>query len=107
MNRTSRMLWGFVVGVAVTPITAYLALLSTGGGHGDYILVRALYPFMLLLLPYVAGSLFAPIVVAIGLFQFPVYGMVVAAAPTRRWQACRAAIVCVIHLVAVYLCALV
>jgi hypothetical protein len=107
MNRTSRMLWGFVVGVAVTPITAYLALLSTGGGHGDYIVVHALYPFTLLILPYVAGSLFAPIVVAIGLLQFPVYGTVVAAAPTRRWQVCRAVIVCVIHLVAVYLCAVV
>ena len=82
--------------MVVTPACFFLAFLSAGGGDGDYILARLLFPFPLLatLLPGVV------IPIALAFSQFPAYGALVGYARSRdaKWYVGAAGI---LHLVAV------
>jgi|GraSoiStandDraft_46_1057282.scaffolds.fasta_scaffold354111_2 hypothetical protein len=73
---------GAIIGVLLGFGAIFLALLSTGAGHGDYAAARALYPASMLL-TLVEGSI-GPLAKAVALLQFPFYGGLLGWAAARR-----------------------
>ncbi len=51
----------------------FLAFLSSGGGHGDYLFARALFPVPMLL---TFNAVINPLSLIAALAQFPVYGWI-------------------------------
>ena len=79
----------------------FLAMLSTGMGHGDYAAARALFPASMLL-TLVEGSI-GPLAMAVAFLQFPFYGGLLG------WSAVReaylpAVAVGLLHLLGVIIC---
>ena len=87
---------GILLGMILTPACFFLAMLSAGAGHGNYILAKLLYPFPIL--ATLVGDVRIPI--ALAFLQFPAYGALVGYARTQgaKWYVMVAG---VLHLVAV------
>lgn len=59
--------------IVVTPICLFLAVASTGAGHGDYLWAKILFPYtMLSALAF--GSITLPFIL-LAILQFPLYGV--------------------------------
>ena len=64
--------------LALTPMALFLALVSSGAGHGDYLWARILFPYtMLLTLRF--DSITWPLI-WLAIVQFPSYGVVLGVA---------------------------
>ncbi len=93
-------LWGTLFGMVVTLPALFLAVLSSGAGHGDYLFARALFPWpMLVTLDQEIG---VPALV-MALVQFPVFGFVAGRAMAREKYGALIAIAA-LHIVGVALC---
>jgi hypothetical protein len=68
---------GIIYGVLVTPPALFLAMLSTGAGHGDYLAARLLFPAPMLT-THLFGQISAPALL-LAIVQFPVYGFLIGA----------------------------
>jgi hypothetical protein len=89
---------GFLaIGVAVTPITLLLTFLSGGGGHGDYVVARLLYPLPLLL-TMLTGNVISGLSVVLAFVRFPLYGLFAGYRPLF------AVVVLIGHFLAVFFC---
>ena len=92
---------GAVLGLLLGFGALYLAMLSTGMGHGDYAAARALFPASMLL-TLVEGSI-GPLAIAVALVQFPFYGGLLGWSNAReRYRP--AVVVGVLHLIGVIIC---
>jgi hypothetical protein len=92
--------WGTLVGIVVTLPALFLAALSSGAGHGNYLFARALFPWpMLVTLDQEIG---VPSLV-MALAQFPVFGFVAGRAMAREKYGALIAIAA-LHIVGVALC---
>jgi hypothetical protein len=97
----SFLLSGFVI----TPITAVLAILSGGAGHGSYGIARLLYPFSMLL-TRLTGDTITNSIMWIALIQFPLYFVILG---TTYWvgrKSFRPALIAIgsLHALAVVAC---
>ena len=97
------MFTSIAVGILLTPVAIYLAVLSGGMGHGDYALARVLFPYSMLL-TRVTGDTISPGLIGLAFAQFPLYGVAIGWATTRNrtWQV--VAPLTLFHLVAVAVC---
>ena len=86
---------GFLIGLGITPVAFVLALYSAGAGHGDYVLVRLLYPIPMLA-TLLTNTMITSLSIGLAALQFPAYGAFVAGAGRSRWLALG-----VFHLVAI------
>ena len=68
-----RLVLGTTVGAFVGILALFLAFISAGAGHGDYIAARALFPVPMLTTLAESDSI-GPVSMALGLGQFPLYG---------------------------------
>lgn len=96
------------IGVIVTPIAFFLALLSSGAGHGHYEFARLFFPYTMLLTRLANDTITVPLIV-LALVQFPLYGAVVGVAiskrPVARLVGCVAVLLIVVaHTTAVVKC---
>jgi hypothetical protein len=70
-----RRVWPFFVGsLLLTPALIWVALLSAGGGHGDYVWAKVFFPFTIL-----STNIFrvvTPVFLGVGLVQTPLYGLI-------------------------------
>lgn len=66
--------YGFLVGLCFTPIAVFAAIFSAGAGHGDYVLARILFPLPMLSTLLTNGVISGG-AIALGLIQFPLYGI--------------------------------
>src|SRR5262245_9711379 len=72
---------GVLIGLAVTPFALFLALRSTGGGHGSYLAAIVLFPLPMATIGVVGYiGLFA---LALAFVQFPAYGLILGYAASR------------------------
>jgi hypothetical protein len=94
--------WGTVIGILVTPVTFFLAIYSTGAGHGDYGYFGVFYPGLLLLMK--RGVIGMGTIAAWGLTQFPAYGAIIGGSGSSGRAAFSAALIFFVHLAAVCLC---
>jgi hypothetical protein len=67
---------GALLGALVTPLALFVAMISAGAGHGDYLAARLLYPVPMLL-TWITGDTITNISLALAFAQFPVYGYLV------------------------------
>lgn len=65
-----------VISLVVTPIALFVGLASAGAGHGNYFLTKVLFPYTMLSTVWFESILEPFFLVAI--FQFPVYGIILA-----------------------------
>ncbi len=91
-----------LVSLVVTPLFLFAAAVTTGGGHGSYVLAKILFPFTMLSTVFF-GSIVAPFI-AIAILQFPIYGLLLGRANVKgeitRWGTG----LLVIHLLVVLAC---
>ena len=73
---------GVLLGIAFTPIAAFLAVASAGAGHGTYGFARLLFPYSMAL-TLVTGSITTPLI-ALAVAQWPVLGGLTGALVARR-----------------------
>lgn len=91
------------IGVVLTPITAALAVISGGAGHGDYLFARLFFPYTMLLTRLTGDVITVPLVL-LALAQFPVYGAILGAASSQPSATGIILFVVISHLVAAGLC---
>jgi len=91
---------GTAVGFLVELPSLWLALVSAGAGHGDYVAARALFPLPMLTL--IAGQI-GPFGFGLAFFQFPLYGAIIGWAFARSNLIIALSLV-VLHSLTVTLC---
>jgi len=62
-----------IASLVLTPVALFLAVVSGGAGHGDYLWARILFPYTMLSTLRV-GSITGPFI-WLAIVQFPVYGV--------------------------------
>ena len=98
MKNRRRQLTGPLIGAAITPFALAVAVESGGGGHGDYLLAKLLFPYTMLLAGLV-GTITYPLI-ALALVQFPLYGLAAGSFNARRTAIC----LLVLHAIVAFLC---
>ena len=95
------MLVGLGVGTVIEVLAIVLAFISTGFGHGSYVMARLLFPYSFLgtLLEGAIG----PVSMCIGLIQFPLYGILIGREASSALKRDRT-LLAVGHLVAAFVC---
>lgn len=79
-------LGGLLVGAAITLPAMFIAVVSSGAGHGDYGAARLLFPYSMLL-TLITGDTIGVLSIVVALIQFPLYGLVIGAGMRdRRWR---------------------
>jgi hypothetical protein len=91
-----------VVSLIATPLFLLAAVASAGAGHESYLLAKILFPFTMLS-TLVFGSIIAP-AIALAVFQFPFYGFILGKANVKGSFRTRAAVLLLIHILAVAAC---
>jgi hypothetical protein len=81
--KTNRAVLCFVIGILVTPVAVFLALLSGGAGHGHYELAKLFYPYTMLLTRYANDTITFPLIL-LALLQFPLYGAIIGLAAWKK-----------------------
>ncbi|CAG1010575.1 hypothetical protein PHYC_03883 [Phycisphaerales bacterium] len=81
---------GLVAGILATVPALYVAIASGGGGHGDYVFTRILFPLPMLLTALTGDSISA-LSILLAVIQFPLYGLAFGAIGrprnARAWMA--------------------
>lgn len=97
--RKSARAWA-LTGLALSIPALFMAVLSSGGGHGNYQFARAAYPIPMLL---TFNGAINPLSLVAALVQFPVYGWIVGSAIARREYG-RLIAVAALHVLAMIAC---
>ncbi len=97
--RKSARAWA-LAGLVFTTPAVFLAMLSSGGGHGDYQFARAAFPVPMLL---TFNGPINPLSLVTALVQFPVYGWIAGSAIARE-ELGRLIVVAALHVLAVIVC---
>ncbi|HEV8067436.1 MAG TPA: hypothetical protein VGP76_06855 [Planctomycetaceae bacterium] len=99
----SQLPLGLLIGALITPVTLFLAIASTGAGHGDYKFFRIFYPVEILLMSGEQSRFGFEMVVVLAAAQFPAYFGIIGAFK-GRFRALVTCLIAVIHSLAMYLC---
>jgi hypothetical protein len=90
---------GFALGLVVEVVALFLAILSSGAGHGDYAAARALFPVPMLT-TLLEGDTIGLLSMTLALVQFPLLGALTGyCLAITRWTPLIA--VGIVHLLAV------
>jgi len=90
-----------IVSLIVTPLALFAGGVSAGGGHGDFVWLKILFPYSLLQ-AFIFQSVALSFLLAI--VQFPVYGIILAYTGKRRSFGLTGLILTVVHISATVLC---
>lgn len=88
-----------LISIPLAIVFLFAAALFAGGGHGSYLAAQILFPFTMAG-TFLTGMITMPLI-AIGLLQFPLYGMVLDHGRSRNALGKYAAILAGLHLVAI------
>jgi hypothetical protein len=97
--RTHKFWVPVVCSLLLTPIVLFVGAASAGAGHGSYSLIKVLFPYTMLS-AVAFGDIYFPFAF-LALFQFPLYGLALGYANEKGRIARLAAILLVVHVVAV------
>lgn len=98
----SRFWKPLIVSLVATPIFVFLALLSGGAGHGNYLWARMLFPYTILS-ALISKSITTPFAL-FAIIQYPLYGVALGLANNRHKLFQMIVAVSLIHLLAVTIC---
>jgi hypothetical protein len=90
-----------IVSLIVTPFVLFAGVVSAGGGHGDLIWFKVLFPYSGLQ-AFIFQS--AALGILLMIVQFPVYGTILAFASKGKSFALTGLILTVVHISATVLC---
>ena len=91
------------IGLVLMPFAVTLAIISGGGGHGNYGFARALFPIPLLMTRLTRDTITRIVMIA-AVLQFPIYGWILDVAARRNRAALAAALVALVHCIGLALC---
>jgi hypothetical protein len=91
----------FIACLVATPICLFLALLSAGAGHGDYLWAKILFPYTMLLTVIFESVTTPGIILAI--VQYPLYGVALGLANRKHKVVHMAIALIVFHVLAAIL----
>ena len=94
-----------IIFLIATPICLFLAVASSGGGHGNYFWAKVLFPFTMLSAS-LTGAIDIPFII-LAVVQYPLYGVILGLASKRGWFKRVAAQVIIAHVLAAAVCVLV
>jgi hypothetical protein len=97
--RVSAFAAPFIACLIATPICLFLALLSGGAGHGDYLWAKILFPYPMLS-TLIFESIAAPSII-LAIIQFPLYGVALGLANRRQKIGHVAIALMIIHILAI------
>jgi hypothetical protein len=102
----AQILVGFLLGAIVTPVTLFLAIVSTGAGHGDYRFFAIFYPMQMLIMRWQAERPVVDLgaILLLASIQFPTYGALIGAMKDWRLRALVVVLIGAIHSAALYAC---
>jgi len=89
--------------IILTPILAFIALLTGGAGHGVYIIIKLFYPYSVLMMIILNDNM-DEIFFSIGLLLYIFYGVILTIAERKGKLRKTAIIIVTVHLVAFILC---
>jgi hypothetical protein len=92
-------------GIVVAPVAMFLAVASSGAGHGGYEFAKLLFPYSMLLTLTTGNTITDPLI-AMAWTQFPVYGLLLAGAALNSSRALRYASIGIgtLHAIGVIAC---
>ena len=99
MKKYRRPVTGLLIGAAITPLAIASVIPSAGAGHGTYWMAKVLFPYTMLLAGLNDDSITHPML-ALGLIQFPIYGLALAMSSVKR----TIGILLLVHVVFATLC---
>jgi hypothetical protein len=91
-----------VISIILTPVALFLALVSAGSGHGNYLVAKLLFPYTMLS-TVVAGEI-SLIFLVLAFLQFPIYGFILALGAQAEKMKSVAYTIAAIHVFGVLLC---
>lgn len=95
---------GLTAGVLLTVPAVLLAFFSAGGGHGDYLWAKVLFPYTMIIPLRCGGPIGLPLII-VAFAQFPFYGSLVGAfASSLKTLLATAVVICCLHAGAVAVC---
>ena len=71
--------------LVATPIALLTGLMSAGAGHGDYLLVKILFPYTMLSTVFLNAITIPALFLAI--VQFPIYGLILSIVTQKKFAA--------------------
>ena len=90
-----------MISIIVTPIALVFGLFSAGGGHGNYVLARILFPWTMLSTAS-TDSITDPFF-ALAVAQFPIYGVALAVASLAGRERHASILLAIVHIIGVIL----
>ena len=88
--------------LVLAPDLLYLAVLSAGGGHGNYLWAKVFFPFTMLSTS-IFGSI-TPLFLAVAVVQIPVYGLILGVFAKSGPLLLASSWILVVHIFAVVAC---
>jgi hypothetical protein len=93
----------FIWSLLITPVALVIGFVSTGAGHGDYVLARILFPYAFAYWFFSSDAIPGSLII-LGLLQIPIYGVLLALPSNKYITAFIGMIIVTLHSTAVYLC---
>jgi hypothetical protein len=101
--KIGKLVVGGLIGLLLTPVAGFLAMVSGGAGHGSYALAKIVFPYtMLAALSY--GERITPALIVVALAQFPLYGLAVGYAALNNQGKFDGAVILGVHATMVLCC---
>jgi len=92
--------------ILVTPVAIFLALVSTGGGHGNYFFAKIFFPYTMFSTHFFDDTITLPFAV-LALVQIPFYGIFLAIGARKKKLKLAAISITILHFIALLLCLLI
>ncbi len=91
-----------IISLVATPICLFLGIISGGVGHGNYIIAKILFPFMILS-TICFEKITTPFIV-LAVLQIPFYGVILGLAKSQKIPYFFIILLVTIHILAVIFC---
>lgn len=101
--RTINLYVGFVAGVLLTIPAVILAILSGGGGHGNYLWAKLLFPYSMVI-PVLCGTTISVPLIMIAIIQYPIYGVIVGIQASLKMRIAAMVLVLFVHASVAVIC---
>lgn len=89
------------ISIPVTIIIIIISVSLAGTGHGTYAPMACLFPYAMVI--FFAEGMIGPISIAVGLIQFPVYGLITDLTKDAKWGPAIRTVVLLLHAITVAL----
>jgi hypothetical protein len=98
--RAKIFIWSLLL---ITPLALFVGFVSTGAGHGNYVLARIIFPYTFAYWHFSNNAIPSSLAI-LGFLQIPIYGGLLALPSSKYIMLLVGTVLATLHLAAVYLC---